>query len=64
MTSHLPEAARGMMISRTPLGRFGTAEEMAGVALFLATEDAGFVTGQTIYADGGRLALNYVMPKA
>jgi NAD(P)-dependent dehydrogenase (short-subunit alcohol dehydrogenase family) len=63
MTAHLPEAARDIMISRTPLGRFGKAEEMAGVAVFLATEDAGFVTGQTIYADGGRLALNYVMPK-
>ncbi len=63
MTAHLPEAARDMMISRTPLGRFGTAEEMAGVALFLATEESGYVTGQTIYADGGRLALNYVMPK-
>lgn len=61
MTTHLPEAARAMMISRTPLGRFGSVEEMAGVALFLATEDAGFVTGQIIYADGGRLALNYVM---
>jgi NAD(P)-dependent dehydrogenase (short-subunit alcohol dehydrogenase family) len=63
MTAHLPENAREMMLSRTPLGRFGTAEEMAGVALFLATDDAGYVTGQTIYADGGRLALNYVMPK-
>jgi NAD(P)-dependent dehydrogenase (short-subunit alcohol dehydrogenase family) len=63
MTSHLPESARDIMISRTPLGRFGTTEEMAGVALFLATEDSGFVTGQIIYADGGRLALNYVMPK-
>ncbi|MGE0742511.1 MAG: SDR family NAD(P)-dependent oxidoreductase [Hyphomonadaceae bacterium] len=64
MTAHIPELARDMMISRTPLGRFGTSDEMAGVALFLATEDSGFVTGQTIYADGGRLALNYVMPKA
>lgn len=64
MTAHLPEAARDMMLSRTPLGRFGKAEEMAGVALFLASDDAGYVTGQTIYADGGRLALNYVMPKA
>lgn len=63
MTAHLPEPARDMMISRTPIGRFGTAAEIAGVALFLATEDSGYVTGQTIYADGGRLALNYVMPK-
>ncbi|MGD9979074.1 MAG: SDR family NAD(P)-dependent oxidoreductase [Hyphomonadaceae bacterium] len=63
MTAHLSESAREVMLSRTPLGRFGTAEEIAGVALFLATEESSYVTGQTIYADGGRLALNYVMPK-
>lgn len=60
MTAHLPETARNMMLSRTPLGRFGLAEEMAGVAAFLASDDASYITGQTIYADGGRLALNYV----
>ena len=63
MTAHLPPDARAMMLSRTPLGRFGLAEEMAGVAVFLATDDSAYVTGQVIYADGGRLALNYVMPK-
>ena len=61
MTEHLPEAARATMLSRTPLGRFGEASEMAGVAAFLASDDASYVTGQTIYADGGRLALNYVV---
>lgn len=60
MTAHLPETARKMMLSRTPLGRFGQAEEMAGVAAFLVSDDASYITGQTIYADGGRLALNYV----
>jgi NAD(P)-dependent dehydrogenase (short-subunit alcohol dehydrogenase family) len=54
------EATR-MVLGRTPLGRFGTAEEMAGTVAFLASDDAGFITGQTVYADGGRLALNYVM---
>ncbi|MDO9598996.1 MAG: SDR family oxidoreductase [Azoarcus sp.] len=49
------------VLSRTPLGRFGTVEEMAGTVFFLAGADAGFITGQTVYADGGRLALNYVM---
>jgi NAD(P)-dependent dehydrogenase (short-subunit alcohol dehydrogenase family) len=63
MTAHIPTEAREMMLSRTPLGRFGAAEEIAGVALFLASEESSYVTGQTIYADGGRLALNYVMPK-
>jgi len=63
MTANLPPEAIDMMLSRTPLGRFGDATEMAGVAAFLASDDAGFVTGQTIYADGGRLALNYLAQK-
>lgn len=61
LTAHIQGDAKAMMLSRTPLRRFGTIEEMAGVAAFLASEDSGFITGQTIYADGGRLALNYVM---
>ena len=48
------EAAR-MVLSRTPIGRFGEAEEVASVALFLASDDASYMTGQTIYPDGGRL---------
>jgi NAD(P)-dependent dehydrogenase (short-subunit alcohol dehydrogenase family) len=56
-----PEAVR-QVLSRTPLGRFGNADEIAGVVYFLAGPDAGYITGQTIYADGGRLALNYMMP--
>lgn len=55
------DALRGLMLSRTPLGRFGEAEEVAGVVTFLASADAGFMTGQTVYPDGGRLALNYVV---
>lgn len=42
-------------VARIPLGRFGTPEEIAGVALFLASPLAGYVTGQTIVADGGML---------
>lgn len=56
--------ARERILSRTPLGRVGEPEEIAGVAAFLASNDAGYITGQTIYADGGRLPLNYtVAPK-
>jgi len=44
---------REKALAKIPLGRFGTVEEMAGVALFLASPLAGFVTGQTIVADGG-----------
>ncbi len=61
LTAHIEGEAKAMMLSRTPLRRFGSVEEMAGVAAFLASEDSGYITGQTIYADGGRLALNYVM---
>ncbi|WP_076866054.1 SDR family NAD(P)-dependent oxidoreductase [Bradyrhizobium mercantei] len=42
-------------LARIPMGRFGTPEEMAGVALFLASPLARYVTGQTILADGGML---------
>lgn len=41
------------VISRTPLGRMGQAEDLAGIALFLCTDDARWITGQTIIADGG-----------
>lgn len=50
------------ILSRTPLGRLGTPEEVAGAAAFLASNDAGYLTGQTIYVDGGRLGLNYTVP--
>ncbi len=53
------DAARRKILSRTPLGRIGDPEEIAGVAAFLASDDASYVTGQTIYADGGRLPQNY-----
>ncbi len=55
------DAARARIMSRTPLGRLGTVEEIAGVALFLVSDDAGYITGQTIYPDGGRLGLNYTV---
>lgn len=48
--------------ARTPLGRVALPDEVAGVASFLASEDSSYITGQCIYVDGGRLALNYTMP--
>ena len=56
-----PEA-RHTILSRTPLGRCGKPEEVASIAAFLASDDASYMTGQTIYADGGRMALNYTVP--
>jgi glucose 1-dehydrogenase len=54
--------AKRRILSRTPLGRIGEPEEIASVAVFLAGTDSSYITGQTVYADGGRLPLNYVMP--
>ncbi len=56
-----PEKRRGALC-RTPMGRFGEPDEVASVAVFLASADSSYITGQTIYPDGGRLALNYVVP--
>jgi glucose 1-dehydrogenase len=53
--------AERRILSRTPLGRMGEPEEIASVAVFLASDDASYLTGQTIYPDGGRLALNYTV---
>jgi glucose 1-dehydrogenase len=39
-----------------PLGRMGTPEEVAGPALFLASEDAAYVSGVLLFVDGGQLA--------
>jgi glucose 1-dehydrogenase len=50
-------------LMRTPLGRIAEAEEIASVAVFLASDEASYVTGTTIYADGGRLALNGLMAR-
>ena len=47
--------------SRTPMLRLGDPDEIAGVTWFLASKDSSYITGECIYADGGRLALNYVV---
>jgi len=54
--------AKRRILARTPLGRIGEPDEIAAIAVFLASRDSSYITGQTVYADGGRLGLNYVMP--
>jgi glucose 1-dehydrogenase len=56
------KAARDRLLSRTPLGRIGDPSEIAAIAAFLASDEASYMTGQTLYADGGRLPLNYTVP--
>jgi NAD(P)-dependent dehydrogenase (short-subunit alcohol dehydrogenase family) len=56
LTRSLPEEARQRRVERIPMGRFGEADEVARAALFLASDDAGYITGHTLAVDGGYLA--------
>lgn len=53
-----PDAMK-MVMSRTPLKRVGSAREIGDVVAFLASKKASYITGETIYVDGGRLGMNY-----
>ena len=44
------------------MGRIGEPSEVASVAVFLASDYASYLTGETIFPDGGRLSLNYTVP--
>lgn len=53
MTAGWPAALRDRLNAMTPLGRFGTTDEVNGAALFLASSEASFITGQTLAINGG-----------
>ncbi|MDD4894510.1 MAG: 3-oxoacyl-[acyl-carrier-protein] reductase [Candidatus Omnitrophica bacterium] len=53
MTAKLPEELKQKMLSAIPLGKFGSPLDVANVCAFLASEDASYITGQTIIVDGG-----------
>jgi 3-oxoacyl-[acyl-carrier protein] reductase len=56
LTRSLPEEARQRRVARIPMARFGDVDEVAKAALFLASDDAAFITGHTLAVDGGYLA--------
>ncbi len=53
MTENVSEQSRAELLERIPLGRFGSAEDVARAVVFLASEGAGYITGQVIQVDGG-----------
>ena len=55
------KTAMNRILSRTPLGRVGQPSEIASIAAFLASDDASYISGQVIYADGARMPLNYTV---
>jgi 3-oxoacyl-[acyl-carrier protein] reductase len=53
MTRELPEAQQQALLEQIPLGRLGGVEDIANAVAFLASEDAGYITGETIHVNGG-----------
>jgi 3-oxoacyl-[acyl-carrier protein] reductase len=53
LTQDLPDALKDEITSRTPLGRFGTTEEVANAVAFLVSDEAAYITGQVLAVDGG-----------
>ena len=58
--SVMGDQLRQTVLSRTPLQRLGEPDEIAAAVAFLASDDASYITGQTLYVDGGRLSLNMI----
>jgi len=55
MTDELPQEMKSKILKNIPVGRTGTAEDIAYTALFLASKESKYITGQTITVDGGRV---------
>jgi 3-oxoacyl-[acyl-carrier protein] reductase len=53
LTQELPDELKGAMLQNTPLGRFGSPEDVAGAVRFLCSDEASFITGEVLLVDGG-----------
>lgn len=53
MTAKLPDDVKGVMLKLIPLGKFGTVQDIANLALFLVSDESSYITGQVIQVDGG-----------
>jgi 3-oxoacyl-[acyl-carrier protein] reductase len=57
MTDNLNDAAKEKLIKQIPLGRIGNPDDIAHMVLYLASEEAGYITGQTMTVDGGMVMI-------
>jgi len=53
MTDGLPDAQKDALNSRIPMGRMGEGEDIGGAVAYLASREAGYITGQTLHVNGG-----------
>ena len=57
MTNQMDDQTKNSLISQIPLGHIGSPDDIAATALFLASDEAGYITGQTITVDGGMVMI-------
>jgi 3-oxoacyl-[acyl-carrier protein] reductase len=55
MTDILNEEVKNKLLSQIPMGKIGSPDDIANTVIFLASDEAGYITGQTITVDGGRI---------
>jgi 3-oxoacyl-[acyl-carrier protein] reductase len=57
MTQELSDSVKEEIIKQIPVGRIGSPEDIAHMALYLSSEEAGYITGKTITVDGGMVMI-------
>ena len=57
MTAELPDAVKDGMLSAIPLGRMGSVDEIASAVAYLATDEASYITGETLHVNGGMVMI-------